>query len=74
MEGQLVVGLVGFELQYCGFGTQDTALEQVDCGEDLIVCYWALHQIVVVLARLATISYEIEPCLVCSRKPTDFPV
>ena len=50
MERQLVVGLVCLELQDGGLGTQYSALEQVDSGEDFIIGHRTLHQVVVVSA------------------------
>ena len=47
MERQLIVSLVGLKLQDSRLGTQHATLEQVYCGEYLIVCHRALYHIII---------------------------
>lgn len=61
---QLIVSFVGLKLQDSRLGTQHATLEQVNCGEHLIVCHRALYHIIIVSAGFAAVGHKIEPRLI----------
>lgn len=71
MKRQLVVGLVCLELQDGGLGTQYSALEQVDSGEDFIIGHGTLHLVVVVSAGFAAVGHKIKPGVIGSGELAD---